>query len=47
MEEDPEQDEVPKTFVIRRGKIGIYLKELLHDIRDLMHPYTAAKLKES
>jgi ribosome biogenesis protein SSF1/2 len=38
---------VPKTFVVKRGKIGMYLKDLLHDIRDLMHPYTAAKLKES
>jgi len=25
----------------------MYLKELLHDMRDLMYPFTASKLKES
>jgi ribosome biogenesis protein SSF1/2 len=25
----------------------MYLKELLQDMRDLMYPYTASKLKES
>ena len=47
IDEDLEQDDLPKTFVIKRGKIGMYLKELLHDVRDLMYPYTASKLKES
>jgi len=47
IDEELEQDDVPKTFVIKRGKIGLYLKELLHDVRDLMYPYTASKLKES
>lgn len=32
--------------MIKRGKIGIYLKELLQDTRELMYPYTALKLKE-
>lgn len=35
------------AFIIRRGKIGVYLKELLSDMRELMYPYTALKLKES
>lgn len=35
------------AFIIKRGKIGIYLKELLQDLRNLMYPYTALKLKES
>ena len=35
------------AFVIKRGKIGVYLKELLHDTRNLMYPYTATKLVES
>jgi len=35
------------AFIIKRGKIGIYLKELLQDFRELMYPYTASKLKES
>lgn len=47
IEDEVEQEEVPKTFVIKRGDIGIYLKELLQDIRELMYPFTAVKLKES
>ena len=35
------------AFIIKRGKIGIYLRELLQDMRNLMYPYTAMKLKES
>jgi len=38
---------VPKSFVIKRGKIGVYLKELQHDFRNLLYPYTATKLVES
>lgn len=34
------------AFIIKRGKIGIYLKELLMDMRELMYPYTALKLKD-
>ena len=35
------------AFIIKRGKIGLYMKELLKDMRNLMYPYTAMKLKES
>ena len=35
------------AFVIKRGRIGMYTKELLNDTRDLLYPYTALKLKES
>lgn len=45
--EGDDQDDIPKSFIIKRGKIGMYMKELLHDLRDLMYPYTASKLKES
>jgi ribosome biogenesis protein SSF1/2 len=45
--EEDDQDDIPKSFIIKRGKIGMYMKELLHDLRDLMYPYTASKLKES
>jgi ribosome biogenesis protein SSF1/2 len=34
------------AFIVRRGKIGQSLKELLHDTRNLMYPYTAIRLKE-
>lgn len=36
-----------KAFVIKRGKVGLYTKELLKDTRELLYPYTALKLKES
>ena len=35
------------AFVIKRGRIGMYTKELLKDTRELLYPYTALKLKES
>ena len=35
------------AFVIKRGRIGLYTKELLKDTRDFLYPYTALKLKES
>lgn len=44
MDEDTEF--APKSFIIKRGKIGLYLKELLNDCRELMYPYTALKLKD-
>jgi ribosome biogenesis protein SSF1/2 len=33
--------------VIKRGRVGLYTKELLQDTRDLLYPFTASKLKES
>ena len=50
--EDPnaiaeEEESVPKSFIIKRGKIGMYLKDLLTDLRELMYPYTATRLVES
>ena len=35
------------AFIIKRGRIGMYTKELLKDTRELLYPYTALKLKES
>ena len=44
---EDEEESVPKSFIVKRGKVGIYMKELLSDMRNLMYPYTALKLKES
>lgn len=44
---EEEEELIPRSFIIKRGKIGIYLKELLQDMRNLMYPYTAMNLKES
>lgn len=38
---------IPKSFIIKRGKLGLYMRELQQDLRNLMYPYTASKLKES
>ena len=45
--EGEEEAGIPKSFIIKRGKIGIFLKELQQNIRELMYPYTALKLRES
>jgi ribosome biogenesis protein SSF1/2 len=42
-----EYDNAPKSFIIKRGKIGIFMRELLHNLRELMYPYTFMNLKES
>ncbi|XP_031277661.1 peter Pan-like protein [Pistacia vera] len=39
-------DKIPKSFVFSRGKLPGPLKQLELDIRKLMLPYTALKLKE-
>lgn len=38
---------VPKTFVMERGKVGSTLSQLVLDLRQVMRPYTASKLKVS
>jgi len=42
-----ELENAPKSFILKRGKVGLYMKELLKNMRELMYPYTAMKLKES
>ncbi|KAA8514828.1 hypothetical protein F0562_018007 [Nyssa sinensis] len=39
-------DKIPKSFVFSRGKLPGSLKQLQMDLRKLMLPYTALKLKE-
>lgn len=36
---------VAKTFVMERGKVGRLLSQLVLDIRHIMEPHTASKLK--
>lgn len=38
-------EKVPKTFVVERGKVGHVLSQLVLDLRQVMEPYTASKLK--
>ena len=46
--EDNKADEknVPRTFVLRRGKTDSSVIELVENMRRVMSPYTALKLKE-
>jgi ribosome biogenesis protein SSF1/2 len=37
---------LPKSFVLRRGKVERSLKELVDDVRQMMSPHTASKLRE-
>ena len=36
---------VPHTFVMERGRVGRTLAQLVLDLRRVMEPHTAAKLK--
>lgn len=42
-----EGKKVPKTFVVERGKVGHVLSQLVLDLRHIMEPHTASKLKVS
>lgn len=44
-EEGSEGKPTPHTFVIERGKVGRTLSQLVLDVRKVMEPHTASKLK--
>ncbi|KAG6836646.1 hypothetical protein H0H93_005476 [Arthromyces matolae] len=37
---------VPKSFIIKHGQVGSSLTQLVHDMRKVMEPNTASRLKE-
>jgi ribosome biogenesis protein SSF1/2 len=39
--------DIPKSFVMKRGKMSELVKELTDDVRHVMEPHTAKNLKES
>ena len=41
------KSETPRSFVMKRGKLGDLVKELTEDVRHVMEPFTARNLKES
>lgn len=45
MAPEGEGRKVPKAFVVERGKVGHVLSQLVLDIRKIMEPNTATKLK--
>ncbi|KAI6043053.1 Brix domain-containing protein [Pisolithus marmoratus] len=40
------EDGVPKSFVIKHGQVGTSLTQLVRDLRKVMEPNTASRLKE-
>lgn len=38
---------VPKSFVIKHGKVGTSLTQLVRDVRKVMEPNTASRLRVS
>jgi ribosome biogenesis protein SSF1/2 len=45
--EKEEFDEAPKSFIIKRGRVGMFVRDLIVNLRELMYPYTFINLKES
>ncbi|EKM82828.1 hypothetical protein AGABI1DRAFT_53337 [Agaricus bisporus var. burnettii JB137-S8] len=43
---DAHPDGVPKTFIIKHGQVGSSLAQLVRDMRKVMEPNTASRLKE-
>ncbi|OMJ08772.1 Suppressor of SWI4 1-like protein [Smittium culicis] len=39
-------EKLPKSFVVRFGKVGSVISELVNDFRRVMEPHTASKLRE-
>lgn len=46
-EEEQGKSKPPRTFVMKRGKLGSMVSELVSDVRNVMEPYTARNLRES
>ncbi len=46
-EPSPEQNNAPKSFVFKSGKVGKNVAKLVHDVRKMMSPFTAERLQES
>ena len=42
-----EYQAAPKSFIFKRGKVGIFARDLVQNLREMMYPYTAINLKES
>ncbi|KAJ8517327.1 hypothetical protein ONZ45_g5497 [Pleurotus djamor] len=42
----PENDGTPKSFIIKHGQVGSSLTQLVRDLRKVMEPNTASRLRE-
>ena len=39
-------ERVPRSFVLRRGKVDGAVRQLVADVREMMQPHTSARLRE-
>lgn len=46
-EQDAPNDSVPKSIIIKHGPVGHSLAQLVRDLRKVMEPNTASRLKVS
>jgi hypothetical protein len=44
---NPVKDGIPKSFIIKHGQVGSSLTQLVRDMRKVMEPNTASRLKVS
>lgn len=44
-EEPEELKNAPHSFVIHQGKVGKFVRQLIRDVRQVMEPYTASRVK--
>lgn len=44
-EEPTDLVKAPHSFVIKRGNVGKYVQQLMHNFRDVMQPFTAGQLR--
>ena len=48
LQEDKElPSSVPRSLILRRGRVGIYLQKLIKELRVILYPYCAINLKEN
>lgn len=40
-------DNIPKSFIFKRGRVSNMMKHIVQDVREIMHPYCAINLKEN
>jgi len=46
-EEEELPADIPRSLILKRGRVGNYIKKLVKELRTVMYPYTAINLKES
>jgi len=42
---DVAQSNIPKSFIVKHGQVGNSIAQLVRDLRKVMEPHTASRLK--